>query len=118
MRNGGSPVPANGRLAFRSLGVCAAGLLIAAVALSVGVGTALASCSPPNHTQAAYVRGVGRDNGTRSYISGTATNNSCGMVWFSVAVQSITPWNITDPGDMMQAGDQGGLQLRPRERLQ
>ena len=75
------------------------------MALSVVVGTALAGCNPPNWTQGDYVRGVGRDDGTRAYISGTGSNNSCGLVWFSVAVQSHPPSNQTDPLDMMQVGE-------------
>lgn len=93
------------RSVLRFLGICAAGLLIVSVALSVGVGSAMAGCTTTHVSQGDFVRGAGRDNGTRSYISGTATNNSCGFVWFSVAEQSHTPGDTTPPLDMMQAGE-------------
>lgn len=64
-----------------------------------------AGCATPFQSQGGYFRGVGFDNGTRSYIQGSGSNNSCGVVAFFVAEQSHPPTDSTDPIDMIQAGE-------------
>lgn len=57
----------------------------------MGASSALANCSPTYADQGDLYRGAGNDNGTRSYLQGTTTLNSCGGVVATVAEQEKPP---------------------------
>jgi hypothetical protein len=96
----------NGLLSAPAGVFCVALLFSVISALTVSAAAASASgCIPNYQSQGGYFRGVGFDNGTRAYISGTASNNSCGVVWFFVSEQSHPPTDTTDPIDGIQSGE-------------
>src|SRR5260370_36071840 len=46
-------------------------------------------------------RGAGNDNGSRAFLSGSAANNSSGLVFASVTVQNDTPVGAPTAGMQM-----------------
>lgn len=77
-------------------------LLVAGQPAGALPSAALGSCTTGHPTQGDSYRGAGNDNGTRAFIQGSATNNSCGGVLASVSLQSAPP--NASSGGFIQTG--------------